>query len=256
MTSRQDSDDKSRLEMRRLKREIFDEWTKPKGPCADCILRGSDVEPRYCIGNLKSDIAFIGWTPGESRDGRKKWKNIYRNPMDIRYEDLCGFLATYWDEADREGKGGKWRFAGLFDRMLDPIGMTRRDVYFTNAVKCAKSGRKGVDGAGLLQCHLHLKRELDTLKPRLLVTFGPHALRSVLTYYGMTDDIEEKLASKKLHGKIRSFRNKSAVVLSLLHWGNVNRIWNELGIDSGLKFSDSCVKHFRLSSRMAGFSLK
>ncbi|WP_343727756.1 UdgX family uracil-DNA binding protein [Burkholderia seminalis] len=97
------------------------------------------------------------------------------------------------DQEDRAGLPFVGAAGRLLDRALDEAGIERTHVYLTNAVKHFKWEPRGkrrlhktpaqreVDA-----CRYWLKRELDAVRPRVVVALGATALRAVLQDHDAT----------------------------------------------------------------------
>jgi uracil-DNA glycosylase len=91
------------------------------------------------------------------------------------------------DQEDRTGRPFVGPAGGLLDRALVEAGMERTRVYVTNAVKHFKfvpRGKKRIHqkpGASEIEaCRPWLYRELEVIRPGLLVCLGASAARAVL----------------------------------------------------------------------------
>jgi len=90
-----------------------------------------------------------------------------------------------WEERQRKafiGRSGK-----IYDRLLESVGLKRREVWTTNAAMCmpAKLPNRGFSLAKckqvtIEQCRPRLIRELRRVRPKVIVTFGALALNSIV----------------------------------------------------------------------------
>jgi DNA polymerase len=74
-----------------------------------------------------------------------------------------------------------------FDMLLDHIGLTRRDIFITNAVLCCpfdgdRNGTPTRDERD--RCRPFLAAVIDALRPRIIVTLGAVALEAVSKVFG------------------------------------------------------------------------
>jgi uracil-DNA glycosylase family 4 len=85
-----------------------------------------------------------------------------------------------------EGPGGSEDeqgrpFVGSAGRNLDGLlshaGLKREDVFITNVVKCRPPGNRRPRRGELDACHPYLRRQLETINPRLIVLLGDTALK-------------------------------------------------------------------------------
>jgi uracil-DNA glycosylase family 4 len=117
-----------------------------RNPCCNLCRR---FRPCLGTGPTPSSILFLGEGPGETED----WKRV-----------------PFIGPAGRE----------LNFQYLPLSGLTREDVYVTNAMKCRQGKKDGddPDPKEVLTCALHhLPGELARVRPNLIVTLGAHALR-------------------------------------------------------------------------------
>lgn len=63
------------------------------------------------------------------------------------------------------------------DRMLEKAGLTRAEVFITNTVKCRPPSNRRPRRDELDSCHPYLRRQLEALRPRLVVLLGDTALK-------------------------------------------------------------------------------
>ncbi|MGW6276236.1 UdgX family uracil-DNA binding protein [Kribbella sp. NPDC055071] len=94
---------------------------------------------------------------------------------------------TPGDVEDKEGHVFVGPAGRLLDKALEAAGIERSDVYLTNAVKHFRFERQGkrrihkTPAAGhILACHPWIERELELVKPKLVVILGAVAARSLL----------------------------------------------------------------------------
>ena len=104
-------------------------------------------------GNIDSKVIFIGEAPG--RLGA----------------DRTG-IPFYGDQAGQN-----------FERLLQFTGLTRQQVFITNAVLCNPRDEKGNNSPPnkeeVRNCSLHLSILLDIIEPEVIVPLGQCALRSL-----------------------------------------------------------------------------
>jgi DNA polymerase len=90
------------------------------------------------------------------------------------------------DREDREGEPFVGPAGGLLDAALEKAGLSRREVYVTNAVKHFKFEQRGKrrihkkpGAAEIVACRPWLAAELDAAHPRVIVCLGVTAARAV-----------------------------------------------------------------------------
>lgn len=110
-----------------------------------CSLRAGCLQAVPGEGNPESPIVFIGEGPG-------------------RVED-------------QEGRPFVGPAGQLLVKLLGSIGLKREDVYITNVVKCRPPENRDPSPAEVAEHHDFLQRELELIKPKLVVLLGRHALQ-------------------------------------------------------------------------------
>lgn len=136
---------KRKTELERLKKSC--------ATCVACSLSKTRKKAVFGVGDPQADLMFVGEGPGEDED--KKGKPFV-------------------------GKAGK-----LLDKMIQAMGLKRKDVYISNVVKCRPVSRDGRNRApSEFEANVcsprFLDREISIIKPRVLVTLGKHATSCVL----------------------------------------------------------------------------
>lgn len=123
--------------------------------CRRCPLWRDATQTVFGEGPENADVIFVGEQPGDQ-------------------EDLAGMPFV--------GPAGK-----VFDSILDDAAIDRHKVYVTNAVKHFKFEPRGKrrihskPNAGEIQaCRWWLDKELDLIKPNLVVALGATAAQSLL----------------------------------------------------------------------------
>jgi uracil-DNA glycosylase family 4 len=116
--------------------------------CVNCNLSKTRTNAVPGIGNVKSDVIFVGEAPG-------------------RNEDLQGkpFVGT----------------AGqILSEALEYAGFTRDQVYITNVVKCRPPNNRQPITEERDACRQYLSEELKIIKPKIICILGNTAYSSLL----------------------------------------------------------------------------
>jgi uracil-DNA glycosylase len=116
--------------------------------CVNCNLSKTRTNAVPGIGNVKSDVIFVGEAPG-------------------RNEDLQGkpFVGT----------------AGqILSEALEYAGFTRDQVYITNVVKCRPPNNRQPIKEERDACRQYLSEELKIIKPKIICILGNTAYSSLL----------------------------------------------------------------------------
>ena len=133
-------------------------WEATRGEalaCVGCPLFAQATQTVFGEGPVDAKLMFVGEQPGDQ-------------------EDLQGRPFV--------GPAGR-----LFDRALAELGVDRKRIYLTNAVKHFKfelRGKRRIHKSPAQQeaaaCLDWLEREIDLVKPRAIVALGATAARSLL----------------------------------------------------------------------------
>jgi uracil-DNA glycosylase family 4 len=108
---------------------------------------------------------------------------------------LVGEAPGYWEDVKGRpfvGAAGK-----ILDEMLSKAGISRRDVYITNVIKCRPPENRDPLPSEIQTCTLYLDRQIKIIKPKFLVTLGRHA-----AFYILDKAAIETEGITKIHGKI------------------------------------------------------
>jgi uracil-DNA glycosylase len=90
------------------------------------------------------------------------------------------------EQEDRQGEPFVGKSGQLLDNMLRAIGLTRneadeaRQVYIANTVKCRPPGNRNPEPEELAQCEPFLIRQVELVKPRIILAMGRFAVQSLL----------------------------------------------------------------------------
>ena len=116
--------------------------------CKDCPLNFSRKKAVPGEGPAHAEIMLIGEGPGfyENEQGRP-------------------FV----------GAAGK-----LLDDLLAKAGVSRKEVFITNVVKCRPPGNRDPLPEELLACSKYLDRQIETINPLIIVTLGRYSMAKFL----------------------------------------------------------------------------
>ena len=120
--------------------------------CLACPLGAGRIRFVFGEGNPSARMMFIGEGPG-------------------RDEDIQGRPFV--------GKAGE-----LLDKMIGAIGLRRQDIYITNVVKCRPPDNRTPTGPESQRCLSYLKRQIELIRPAVIVTLGATPLRELLGVSG------------------------------------------------------------------------
>lgn len=117
--------------------------------CPACNLCQTRTQTVFGVGDCNAEWMFVGEAPGAEEDKRGE-----------------PFV----------GQAGK-----LLDNMLAAIRLKRGDnVYIANVLKCRPPNNRDPHGEEVVQCNPYLLRQVDLIKPRLIIALGKFAAQSLL----------------------------------------------------------------------------
>jgi uracil-DNA glycosylase len=136
--------------------------------CKLCTLGRKQIV--FGVGNPHADLMFVGEAPG-------------------RDEDLQGVPFV--------GRAGQ-----KLTQIIEAIGLTRADVYIANVIKCRPPENRNPEPDEVEQCEPFLFRQIDTIKPKVIVALGTFAAKSLLK---SNDSIS------RLRGRVYDYRGAKLV---------------------------------------------
>ena len=140
--------------------------------CRACGLCDGRTNTVFGVGDSQPDWLVVGEAPGEQ-------------------EDLQGEPFV--------GQAGK-----LLDNMLRAIGLDRqRKVYIANVLKCRPPGNRNPDPSEVAQCEPFLRRQVELLRPKIILAMGRFAVQSLL---GSAEPIG------RLRGRVHQYQGVPLVV--------------------------------------------
>jgi uracil-DNA glycosylase family 4 len=122
--------------------------------CHACGLCQSRTQPVFGVGHEQADWMIIGEAPGE--------------------------------QEDKQGEPFVGRAGQLLDRMLDAIDLTRseeasaKQVFIANVLKCRPPANRNPQPQEVAQCEPFLMRQIELVKPKVIVAMGRFAVQSLL----------------------------------------------------------------------------
>lgn len=133
--------------------------------CVKCSeLASTRKKVVFGSGNIRAKLVFVGEAPGAD-------------------EDLQGLPFV--------GRAGQ-----LLTKMIEAMGLTRKDVFICNVLKCRPPGNRPPKPDEKTNCKPFLMRQLELIKPQIICALGTHAAQSLL---GVEDSIS------KLRGKTHTY---------------------------------------------------
>ncbi|MFO0512996.1 MAG: uracil-DNA glycosylase [Gammaproteobacteria bacterium] len=116
--------------------------------CRRCALHEGRTQTVFGSGSRTAEWMVIGEAPGE--------------------------------EEDRQGEPFVGASGQLLTAMLAAIGLPRDSVFIANIVKCRPPGNRDPRPEEAAACRDHLDRQVELLRPRLILAFGKVAAQNLL----------------------------------------------------------------------------
>jgi DNA polymerase len=145
------------------------------GDCTRCKLHGLGRQQIvYGVGNPSADLMFVGEAPGADED--------------VKGEPFVG------------------RAGQLLTKIIEAMGLRREEVYIANVIKCRPPANRNPEPDEVGQCEPFLFRQIDVIKPKVIVALGKFAAQSLLR---STEPIT------RLRG--REFQYRDAILMPTYH---------------------------------------
>src|SRR5882672_3961280 len=141
------------------------------GDCTRCRLHKGRTKLVFGVGNVNADIMFVGEGPGADEDA--------------------------------QGEPFVGRAGQLLNNMIAAMGIKREEVYIANIVKCRPRGNRTPEKDECDTCSPFLMRQIDVVKPRVIVALGAVAAKNLLA-------INDSMAN--LRGRWYDFRGSKLAV--------------------------------------------
>ena len=107
-------------------------------------------------------------------------------------------------EEDARGEPFVGQAGRLLDSMLAALKLGRADnVYIANVLKCRPPGNRNPEPGEVAQCSPHLVRQLELIRPKLILAMGRFAAQTLL-------NTEASIAS--LRGKLHEYKGVPVIV--------------------------------------------
>lgn len=161
--------------LRKKEKNFEPEWQNLKtrvAGCTDCKLRAGCTQTVFGVGEPKSDWLLVGEAPGA--------------------------------EEDRLGEPFVGQAGKLLDNMLAAIALRRgENVFIANVLKCRPPGNRNPEPDEVAKCAPHLLRQIELIRPRLIVAMGRFAAQTLL-------DTDATIAS--LRGRVHRYAGVPLIV--------------------------------------------
>jgi len=140
--------------------------------CTSCPLHAKRNKAVFGVGDEKAEWMFVGEGPGA--------------------------------EEDAQGEPFVGQAGRLLDSMLAAIGLKRgKNVYIANVVKCRPPGNRNPEHAEALACEPYLHRQIDLIRPKLIVALGKVAAANLL---------QSDASVASMRGRIHQYRGTPLIV--------------------------------------------
>lgn len=154
---------------------LLEEIHKQIDGCARCDLSVGNTHYVPGMGTQSAEIVFVGEGPGKN-------------------EDLQGKPFV--------GASGKF-----LDTLLGSIGLSRKDIYITNVVKCRPPENRDPLPEEIEACHDYLDAQLLVINPKIVVTLGRYSLAKFLPGVKISE----------VHGKPKRRQSDGLVIFPCYH---------------------------------------
>jgi uracil-DNA glycosylase len=118
------------------------------GDCHRCPLGKTRTHIVFGEGNPQARLAFVGEAPGADEDA--------------------------------QGRPFVGRAGQLLTKIIEAMGLTRRDVYICNILKCRPPGNRNPKPEEILTCEPFLVRQLQIIQPKVICALGTFAAHTLL----------------------------------------------------------------------------
>lgn len=132
----------------------MDELASVAAECTLCELHKTRTNSVFGDGNCKAELMFIGEGPGRDED-----------------EQGLPFV----------GRAGQ-----LLTKMINAMQFTREEVYIANIVKCRPPENRNPTDEEAAKCLPYLNRQIDIIRPKVIVLLGAVPLKYLLGLAGIT----------------------------------------------------------------------
>jgi len=146
--------------------------------CTRCPhLVRSRTQTVFGVGNPDADLMFVGEAPGADEDS--------------------------------QGEPFVGRAGQLLTRIIETMGFSRENVYIANVLKCrpdtpaGTSGNRAPTPVEMQTCLPYLRRQIETIQPKVLVALGAVAVEGLLGTRG---------AMREMRGRWHSFNETPLMI--------------------------------------------
>jgi DNA polymerase len=118
------------------------------GDCQRCKLCTTRTNIVFGVGNPHAELMFVGEAPGA--------------------------------DEDEQGEPFVGRAGQLLTKIIEAMGMQRSDVFIANVLKCRPPSNRPPEPDEVATCEPFLFKQIDSIKPKVIVALGTHAAHALL----------------------------------------------------------------------------
>jgi uracil-DNA glycosylase family 4 len=165
-------------ELREQRRERLVEIYREASVCTKCPLSETRTNVVFGSGDAAADLMFVGEAPGA--------------------------------EEDRQGLPFVGRAGALLTELLEGIGLTRKEVWITNVLRCRPPGNRDPQPIEIESCQPYTYSQVQLIEPRVVATLGNFATK-LLT--------GSRVGITKVRGtpQVREIGGRTVFLMPLLH---------------------------------------
>jgi uracil-DNA glycosylase len=105
-------------------------------------------------------------------------------------------------DEDEQGEPFVGRAGQLLTKIIQAMGLQRSDVYIANVLKCRPPDNRNPEPDEVATCEPFLFRQIDAIRPRVIVALGTFAVRTLL---------QTQAPISRLRGRVYPFRGAQLV---------------------------------------------
>ncbi len=144
-----------------IKTKSLDELNASINTCLKCGLGKTRIKFVFGVGNPKADIVVVGEAPGA--------------------------------DEDEQGEPFVGRAGQLLNKILEAIQLKREEVFICNILKCRPPNNRDPQAEEIDCCEPYLWKQLEIIKPKLILCAGRIAGQSLLKTYASLTVLREKV---------------------------------------------------------------
>ncbi|TAK14871.1 MAG: uracil-DNA glycosylase [Acidobacteria bacterium] len=141
------------------------------GDCQRCKLCSTRTNIVFGVGNPNARLMFVGEAPGA--------------------------------DEDEQGEPFVGRAGQLLTKIIEAMGFQRSEVFIANVLKCRPPNNRAPEPDEVATCEPFLFKQIDTIKPKVIVALGTHAAHALLK-------IDTPIS--KIRGQVLAFRGETKLV--------------------------------------------